>query len=190
MTEAKNGGFPSVLEIRARMMGRRLLLFIGLASVMSNPVGGLSNTLRVSQVTRWGMSEQQVQELFQGKLANVVIPGSPSKVVGLKHYDIDKCDCYVNFYFDATGLSRVGVGLNDETQIECPKMILAILIGKYGVPTTDEPLTSGSPTRMRNWYLGNTRITEFDFLKLGTKPLRASLSLYYEPTQTAGAKKL
>ena len=139
-------------------MRRQWLLIFALVSGISDPVLAFEQHLDGFPGTRWGMSEQQVQEAFLGKLTNISIPGSPSKVLGLKHYDIDKCDCYVSFEFDATGLlSRVGVGLNDETQIECPKMILEILIGKYGVPTTDEPLISGNPTRMRKWYLGNTR---------------------------------
>jgi hypothetical protein len=106
------------------------IVTIALVSDITHPVLGFEQHLDGFQGTRWGMSEQQVQEVFEGRLSSALIPGSPSKILEMKHYDIDKCDLYVDFYFDATGLSRVGLGLKDQTQIQCPQMIVDRLIGK------------------------------------------------------------
>src|SRR5215469_8207743 len=102
--------------IRFHTMLHQLLLVVGFASLISSPVLGYEQHLDGFPGTRWGMSEKQVQELFEGRLAKVAIPGANSQILGLKYYDVDKCDCYVNFYFANTGLSRVGLGLNDERQ--------------------------------------------------------------------------
>jgi hypothetical protein len=96
------------------------IVAIALVSGITHPVFGFEQHLDGFQGTKWGMSEQQVQEVFEGKLVNAVIPGSPSKILKLKHYNIDECNVYLDFYFDAAKLSRVGLHLNDETQIQCP----------------------------------------------------------------------
>jgi hypothetical protein len=185
-------------HVRAPTLGTSKMRWLFMSSIgmvvgFAAPLMAHDQNLEGFQGTNWGMSEKQVQEIFDGKLSHWINTETPSNLFGLRHYDVDGCDFSVDFRFDRDGLSRVGMQLNNDTKIECPGLILETLIGKYGLPSTDRPLIrSDSGSHMRLWYLGNTKIREIDTeaRKIGTLPLRSSLSIYYEPTQTAGAKKL
>jgi hypothetical protein len=170
---------------------------LGVIVGIIQPIMGDTRNLDGFQGTKWGMSERQVQEIFEGNLShwkNKNWSGTTITVFGLKHYDIDGCDFSLEFEFDHAGLARVGLQLNDETKIACPGLIVETLVGKYGLPTTERPLVSlPNPSgHMRLWYIGATRIREIDTapFKMDNLPVRSSLSIYYEPTQTPGAKKL
>lgn len=94
----------------AAMMGAVLLTH---AAARADNLPGFQNT-------RWGMTEQQVQEIYDGKLENweiftksptSAIPSRTFKQFGLKHYDVEGCDFTVSFHFGQTGLSMVSLSL-------------------------------------------------------------------------------
>ena len=71
------------------------------------------------QETRWGMTEDQIQEISHGKLEHWtkiiegiagIIPTNKYLLFGLQHYDIDKCDFSVTFDFTEKRLIESNIG--------------------------------------------------------------------------------
>lgn len=141
--------------------------------------------------TKWGMSEREVQAAIKGKLTHWTSRSDDGKEFphfGIRNYDIDGCNFYVDFEFTESKLSRVSLNLDGDTQIKCPTQIATILTGKYGQPKSDEHTTVGINSRHRKWFVGATRIEqhEYNFASIGT----VMLSVDYFPTRTSSAGKL
>lgn len=155
------------------------------------------------QETRWGMTEDQLQEIYHGKLEHwtktvggVATPATKYPEFGLQHYDIDQCDFSVNLQFKEKRLSSVTLDLNDMnllTKLGCPNKIIDILVRKYGAPDIDQPSKDHSTEiHTRTWFLGNTTLREVDVFwpGVGSYPSRNMLDIHYDPSQTPGAKQL
>jgi hypothetical protein len=180
-----------------------LVMCIGFITGISHPMMAAEQNLGEFLDTRWGMTEDQVQETYPGKLERWTktyedVAGLPAKrfqYFGIQHYDIDECDFYITFDFVEKRLSRATVSLNDLLRLDCPGTIINILVSKYGAPGIDEvPKRPQSDplSHIRTWFVGNTKVREVDveFQGVGTLPTRNMLVITYEPTQTPGAKKL
>ena len=91
---------------------------------------------------RWGMSMQQVQSAFDGRLVPFTPPGDDaSSKFGFPHYDVDGCNFDVDFKFENERLTRIDLVLISDfvDAVECPIKIAEILTNKYGAPVIDEP---------------------------------------------------
>ena len=92
---------------------------------------------------RWGMSMQQVQSAFSGRLVSFTPPGddASSPKFGFPHYDVDGCNFEVDFKFENEHLVRVDLVLISDSMdaAECPTKIAENLTTKYGAPVIDEP---------------------------------------------------
>ena len=93
---------------------------------------------------RWGMSMQQVQSAFSGRLVPFTPPGDDaSPKFGFPRYDAEGCNFDVDFKFENERLVRVDLVLISDFMeaAECPTKMAASLTAKYGVPVVDEPST-------------------------------------------------
>jgi hypothetical protein len=175
------------------------MMCIALIAGISFPMMAVEQNLEGFQETRWGMTEDQIQEIYHGKLEHWTkiiegIAGLQTKkypVFGLQHYDIDQCDFSVRFAFTQKRLAEVVLDLNDMTRLDCRRTIIDILLRKYGAPAiVDRPSRALSSEGLwgRTWFLGSTMVREVDaFFQATSKNM---LAIFYEPTQTPGAKKL
>lgn len=177
---------------------RLLRVCIAFAAGIHYPTMAAELNLDGFQETRWGMTEAQVQEIYHGKLerwtkafpgVGDVLPPKSFLLFGMQHYDIDQCDFSLDFDFKDKRLSKATLGLNDMTRLDCTRKIVDILVRKYGAPRIDEPSTAPySESHLRTWFVGNTMIREVNLFYPHTR--KNQLFIYYEPTQTSGAKKL
>jgi len=145
------------------------------------------------QGTRWGMSEREVQGVFNGQLTYWTKEGGDGKDLqhfGIRRYEVDGCKFYADFEFNSGNLSRVSLNLDDDRQIECLTKMGTLITGKYGQPTSDESETDsyGVDSRHRNWFIGVTRIGLHQHY---FRPLSSAvMSIVYTPSRTAGSGKL
>jgi hypothetical protein len=147
---------------------------VGFIMGISFPMMAAEQNLEGFQDTRWGMTEDQLQEVYQGKLGRWTkviegvagIPTNKHILFGLQHYDIDNCDFILDFYFSENKL-KVELALNDLTRIGCPRTIVDILVRKYGSPVIDQP---SKDNHMRIWFVGNTMVREIEFFFQGFGP--------------------
>jgi hypothetical protein len=137
---------------------------------------------------RWGMSMQQVQSAFSGRLVPFTPPGDDaSPKFGFPRYDAEGCNFDVDFKFENERLVRVDLVLISDSMeaAECPTKMAASLTAKYGVPVVDEPSTEMySQNHKRVWIEGVTKISEFSFFFPSLT--RTILNITYTPAQISG----
>ena len=140
----------------------------------------------------WGMSMEQVQSAFGGRLVPFTPPGdSTSSKFGFPHYDVDDCNFFVDFKFENERLARIDLVLISDSMdaAGCPTKIAEILTARYGVPVIDEPSKGMySQDHERVWIDGTTKISEFSFFFPTFN--RTILNLVYTPAWIPGAGKL
>jgi len=153
----------------------------------------IETTLDGFQGAKWGMSEDAVQRAFGGTLSRWTSKSDNGlqsfQHFGIQNYDIGGCTFYVDFGFSSGKLDTVDLGLNDKRQLGCGTKIAEMLTAKYGTPTLTEPMKIPYSTgHKRVWFVGKTKITQFDsfFPALGT----AVMGLQYSPALPAAAGKL
>ena len=137
---------------------------------------------------RWGMSMQQVQSAFSGRLVPFTPPGDDaSSKFGFPRYDAEGCNFDVDFKFENERLVRVDLVLISDSMeaAECPTKMAASLTVKHGVPVVDEPSTEMySQNHKRVWIEGVTKISEFSFFFPALT--RTILNITYTPAQISG----
>src|SRR5215208_4717284 len=116
---------------------------------------------------RWGMSMQQIQSAFDGRLVPFTPPGDDaSSKFGFPHYDVDGCNFDVDFKFENERLARIDLVLISDSidAAGCPTKMAEILTSKYGVPVIDEPSREMySQNHKRVLIDGETKISELSF---------------------------
>jgi len=136
----------------------------------------------------WGVSMQQVQSAFGGRLVPFTPPeDDASSKFGFPHYDVDACNFFVDFKFENERLIRVDLVLISDSidAAECPTKMAERLIAKYGTPVIDEPSREMySQNHTRVWNDGETKISEFSFFFPALN--RTILNITYAPAQIPG----
>src|SRR3954464_8474500 len=141
----------------------------GVIALMTVAISGLAKAqhLDIFEGARWGMSMQQVQSAFGGRLVPFTPPGGDaSPKFGFPHYDVDGCNFDVDFKFENERLARIDLVLISDSidAAECPTKMAEILTSKYGVPVIDEPSREMySQNHKRVWIDGETKISELSF---------------------------
>jgi hypothetical protein len=137
---------------------------------------------------RWGMSMQQIQSAFDGRLVPFTPPGDDaSSKFGFPHYDVDGCNFDVDFKFENERLARIDLVLISDSidAAECPTKMAEILTSKYGVPVIDEPSREMySQNHKRVWIDGETKISELSFFFPDLT--RTILNIIYTPAHIPG----
>ena len=138
---------------------------------------------------RWGMSMQQVQSAFSGRLVPFTPPGddASSPKFGFPHYDVDGCNFEIDFKFENEHLVRIDLVLISDSMdvAECPTKIAENLTAKYGAPVIDEPSREMySHNQKRVWISGKTKISQFSFFFVALN--RTILNITYTPEYIPG----
>ena len=116
----------------------------------------------------WGMSIQQIQSVFGGRLIPFTPPGgdASSAKFGFPDYDIDGCKLDIDFKFENEHLARVDLVLISTLPevAEYPTKIAESLTAKYGSPAVGEPSNEmHSQGHERVWMAGETKISQYSF---------------------------
>ena len=111
----------------------------GAVAIMTVAISGPTKAQRLDgfESARWGMSMQQVQSAFGGRLVPFTPPGddASSPKFGFPHYDVDGCNFEVDFKFENERLVRVDLVLISDSMdaAECPTKIAENLTAKHGL---------------------------------------------------------
>jgi len=139
---------------------------------------------------RWGMSMQQVQSAFGGRLVPFTPPGGDASLAkfGFPDYDIDGCKLDLDFKFENERLVRIDLVLiSDSLEVaECPTKTAESLTAKYGSPVIDQPSNEmHSQSHERVWMKGETKISQYSFFFPALN--RTILNIVYTPAWSPGS---